>query len=110
MSEKGPMEETQKAQCLTGETQTGELAAPACSAPSLTREQREILYHTEHRAAGGFYCGGGPDMDALVAAGLMQSAGHKSFVPDEYFRITSAGRAALRAQNVEVSHGGDNER
>lgn len=60
----------------------------------LTNEQR--LYHTEHRAAGGFYCGGGKDMDALVAAGLMQSAGRKSFVPDEYFRITAAGRSALR--------------
>lgn len=74
--------------------------ANAC-AHSLTREQREILYHTEHRAAGGFYCGGGKEMDALVAAGLMQSAGRKSFVPDEYFRITPAGRAALRSQNEE---------
>lgn len=64
---------------------------------SLTREQRDILYHTEHRAAGGCYCGGGKEMDTLVAAGFMQSAGRKSFVPDEYFRITSSGRAALRA-------------
>lgn len=58
-------------------------------------EQAAILYHTAHRAAGGFYCGGGKDMDALIAAGLMQSAGRKSFVPDEYFKITPAGRAAL---------------
>lgn len=63
---------------------------------SISSEQLEILYHTEHRAAGGFYCGGGKDMDALVAAGLMESAGRKSFVPDEYFRITSNGRTALR--------------
>lgn len=62
----------------------------------LTREQREILYHAANRAVGGYYCGGGKDMDNLVAAGLMVSAGRKSFVPDEYFRITSAGRAALR--------------
>lgn len=66
----------------------------------LTREQREILNHTEHRAAGGYYCGGGKDMEALVDAGLMQSAGRKSFVPEEYFRITSAGRSALRAANA----------
>ena len=62
-----------------------------------SRRQIEILDHTVHRAAGGLYCGGGPDMDALVAAGMMESAGRKSFVPDEYFRITAKGRSALRA-------------
>ncbi len=62
----------------------------------LTREQIAILDHTVKRAAGGLYCGSGKDMDVLVAAGLMQSAGRKSFVPDEYFRVTSAGRAALQ--------------
>lgn len=66
---------------------------------ALTREQIDILHHTEHRAAGGFYCGGGTAMASLVAAGLMQSVGRKSFVPDDYFCITSAGRAALRAHN-----------
>jgi hypothetical protein len=71
------------------------------TAPALTREQREILSHTEHRAARGLYCGGGKDMDVLVAAGLMESAGRKSFVPDEFFRITSKGRQTLRAQNQE---------
>ena len=72
------------------------LAAPPGSAITLTQNQRDILYHTAHRAPGGFYCGGGKDVGVLVAAGLMQSAGFKSFVPDEYFRLTSAGRAALR--------------
>jgi hypothetical protein len=62
----------------------------------LSRKQIDILRHTENRAAGGLYCGGGADMDALVAAGLMQSAGRKSFVPDEYFRITTAGRKTLK--------------
>lgn len=70
--------------------------------PHLTKEQRSILHHTEHRAAGGLYCGGGKDMDVLVAAGLMQSAGRKSFVPDEYFRITAAGRNALNAIAIEA--------
>lgn len=74
-------------------------SAPTGSAP-LTREQCAILHHTVHRAAGGFYCGGGPDMDVLVARGLMQSAGRKSFVPDEYFRITAAGRTALQQPNA----------
>lgn len=66
---------------------------------ALTREQISILDHTIHRAAGGYYCGGGKDMDALVAAGLMEYAGRKSFVPDPYYTITGKGRAALRAQN-----------
>lgn len=77
-------------------------AKPGCAPVTgyaLNREQSEILYHTEHRAAGGFYCGGGKDMDALVAAGLMEYAGRKSFVPDPYYKITSKGRAALRAPN-----------
>jgi hypothetical protein len=67
--------------------------------PKLTLEQIGILHHTAHVAAGGFYCGGGKDMDVLVAAGYMQSAGRKSFVPDEYFRLTRAGRAVLRLYN-----------
>jgi hypothetical protein len=64
---------------------------------NLNREQLAILYHTVHMAAGGFYCGDSADMQVLVAAGLMESAGRKSFVPDEYFRITSTGREALCA-------------
>lgn len=70
----------------------------------LTRNQIGILSHTVYRAAGGFYCGGGKDMEALVAAGLMQLAGRKSFVPDEYFRITSAGREALRSANSPATN------
>jgi hypothetical protein len=63
---------------------------------NLSKEQMAILHHTVYRAAGGLYCGGGRDMQALVSAGMMESAGRKSFVPDEYFRITSKGREALR--------------
>jgi len=73
--------------------------ADAPGVNSLNREQIAILHHTEHVAAGGYYCGDSKDMAALVAAGLMESAGRKSFVPDEYFRITGAGRRALRAEN-----------
>lgn len=72
---------------------------------TLNREQIAILDHTAHRAAGGFYCGDGSDMQALVAAGLMVFAGRKSFVPDEYFRMTGKGREALRSAS-EGAEGG----
>lgn len=61
----------------------------------LNNEQIEILHHTVHRAAGGFYCGGSKEMDELVQLGLMEYAGRKSFVPDPYYKITTAGRNAL---------------
>ena len=64
---------------------------------TLTPEHLSILQHTRDRAAGGFYCGDSPAMQELVAAGLMVSAGRKSFVPDEYFMLTRPGREALRA-------------
>ena len=56
----------------------------------------DIMRHTRDRAAGGFYCGDSPEMQELVAWGLMESAGRKSFVPEEYFRLTHNGRVALR--------------
>lgn len=62
----------------------------------LNTEQKAILDHTAHRAAGGLFCGGGSDMQELVDLGLMESVGRKSFVPDEYFRMTGKGREALR--------------
>lgn len=72
----------------------------------LTSNQRDILYHTEHRAAGGLYCGRDNDMDVLVEAGLMEYAGIKSFVPDPYYRITGKGREALR-EGRSINSGGD---
>ena len=62
----------------------------------LTTNQKEILDHTEHRAAGNLYCGDSDDMQGLVRLGLMVSVGKKSFVPDEYFRITALGRKELK--------------
>lgn len=67
----------------------------------LTREQWSILDHTINRAARGIFCGDSEDMQALVAAGLMQFAGRVSWVPDPYFRITDAGRDAWRQQRPE---------
>jgi len=61
----------------------------------LNKEQMAILAHTVTRAAGGLYCGDSRAMRELVASGLMQSAGRKSFVPDEYFQITAEGQKAL---------------
>lgn len=63
----------------------------------ITPIQLAILRHTVNRAPGGMYCGGGPDMDRLVKAGLMRCVGFKSFVPDPYFVITEDGRAVLKA-------------
>lgn len=64
---------------------------------ALTREQLSILDHTEHRAARGLYCGDGPDMDRLVELGLMELAGRVKYVPEPYYRITSAGRVRLNS-------------
>ena len=62
----------------------------------LTTNQKEILDHTAYRAVGNLYCGDSEDMQELVRLGLMESAGKKSFVPDEYFKITALGRKALK--------------
>lgn len=62
----------------------------------LTKEQTNILDHTAHRASQNAYCGDSEAMQGLVSLGLMRSLGKKSFVPDEYFTITSAGREALK--------------
>lgn len=66
---------------------------------NMNKKQIEILDHTAHRAAGGRYCGNSPDMQALVAAGLMASCGKVAWCPDEYFRMTPAGREAFLAAN-----------
>ena len=70
---------------------------------TLPREQQAILFYTVYNAAQGLYRGDSPDMQSLVAAGLMQEAGWKSFVPDAYFRITSKGRAAIKAKRTSFS-------
>lgn len=62
----------------------------------LSKEHIWIMEHTRDRAAGGLYCGDSPEMQELVAAGLMDCAGNKSFVPEPYFSLTSKGRKVLR--------------
>ncbi len=64
---------------------------------ALSAEQVSILDHTVNRAANGMHCGDSPDMQLLVTLGMMSSAGRKSFVPDEYFRITGEGLRVLRS-------------
>lgn len=61
----------------------------------LTPIHLDILLHTKNGAAQGFYCGDSPAMQELVAAGLMEYAGRKSFVPDLYFSLTRKGRETL---------------
>jgi hypothetical protein len=45
-------------------------------------------------------------MQKLIEAGLMVSAGCKSFVPDEYFRMTDKGHEVLR-EACRPSYGGE---
>lgn len=62
----------------------------------MNQNQLEILDHVLHRATQGMYCGDSPDMQELVRLGYMASAGRVAWCPDEYFRITAAGRLAWR--------------
>ena len=62
----------------------------------ITKSQREILEHTTYRTANKMYCGDSEDMQSLVQAGLMRSAGKTGFCPDEFFTVTVAGRSILR--------------
>ena len=57
-------------------------------------EMMEILKHTEKNNSG-LFCGDSPDMQKLVKLELMESAGRKSSVPDEYFRLTPSWRIKL---------------
>lgn len=72
---------------------------PAPDAAPLNSEQRYILQHTAHRAAGGRYCGGSPDMDRLVELGYMEYLGTPGWCPDPFYGITRAGREVLRQQD-----------
>ena len=62
---------------------------------TLTKEQIEILKHTKYGAANRHFCGDSEDMQVLVKLGLMKPIGKKSFVPDEYFTLTTKGLEVL---------------
>lgn len=64
---------------------------------TLSQKQVDILEHTAHRAAGGYFCGDSPDMQVLVKLNLMSSAGHKPGVPDEYFELLPRGLQFVKA-------------
>ena len=67
----------------------------------MNKEERAILDHTVSGASGGMYCGDSPEMQNLLRLGFMVSVGRKSFVPDEYFAITSKGRRAVTLPGKE---------
>ncbi len=71
---------------------------------ALTAEQISILRHTRDRAANGNYCGDSEDMQALVDAGLMEFAGRVPGVPDDYFRMTPAGKRMLQTIETSETH------
>jgi len=61
----------------------------------LTKNQRNILEHTNSRAANGNCCGDSLDIQKLVFLGLMEFVGTTGFCPDKYYRLTPAGRKTL---------------
>lgn len=68
----------------------------------LTTEQFNILHHTRFTASiPSVFCGDSPAMQELVTLGLMKSEGKRPWCPDEYFRITASGRAALTEALIE---------
>jgi len=81
---------------LCNEVGTLRGACASCGGPVKKPEHFEILDHTINRASKGLFCGDSPAMQELVEAGLMESAGRAGWCPDEFFRITPAGREAHR--------------
>ena len=71
----------------------------------ITNNQLDILEHTAYRTTGGFYCGDSSDMQTLVKSGFMVSVGGKSFVLDEYFKLTNTGRQAMAEARKEKDNG-----
>lgn len=76
-----------------------QLSQPTGSA--LEAEQVEILKHANRAESRGQFVGESPEMDGLVAIGLMKDIGKPSWCPDTFYEITDAGRHYL--QNVELS-------
>jgi len=64
----------------------------------LNSEHKAIIDHTIYRAANNLYCGGGKHMDELCDAGYMEFAGKTGLCPDPYYRVTAAGRKAVRVE------------
>lgn len=52
----------------------------------------------EHTLENGLYCGSSTEMDELCAAGLMEYAGRKPFVPEPYYRVTAKGKETVYSQ------------
>ncbi len=66
----------------------------------LTQKQIEILDFTLYHASNGLYCCSfdDPDMNLLIARGLMTKVARASFIPSQegYFGITTKGSRTLR--------------
>ncbi len=78
------------------QTADGKIHLGLTEAHDWEEELKAIMEHTVDRAAGGLYCGDSLEMQSLVAAGLMESAGRKSFAPEPYFQITGKGRELMQ--------------
>lgn len=63
---------------------------------NLSLEERAILIHTRERDPDGRHCGDSEAIRRLVALRLMKSLGRGSWIPEEYFRLTTAGNLLLK--------------
>lgn len=69
-------------------------------------EQLEILKHTNRN---GRFNGDSPDMQALVAKGLMVCLGQPSWCPSPYFQIAQAGRDAIKHAAARQTQGANHD-
>lgn len=56
-------------------------------------EHFEIMFHTQKNQR---FCGDSQEMQWLCNHGLMEFAYRKTFVPDNYYRLTEKGRKLLK--------------
>lgn len=69
----------------------------------ITKEHEEILKHTKKN---GLFCGDSKEMKELCGLKMMEFAGTKPFVPDNYYRLMPDGQSWLddleELQNLKV--------
>lgn len=63
---------------------------------SVNAAEMDVLRHTARNRR---YNGTTPEIESLVAKGLMRNIGRPDWVPDDYFALTEAGRELLAAFN-----------
>jgi hypothetical protein len=72
----------------------GEVFNHGAAMTTCNHEEYSILLHTQKNKR---FCGDSKEMQSLIEKGLMKSLGKVSWVPDEYFGLTDAGKQFLTA-------------